>query len=77
MWAVAGIIAVTIAIFMFEVPSLRRKQLRKELWVFSILLLFGSGLSVALSLHMKIPNPLDLLIVVYKPLSDALFGLLK
>ncbi len=77
MWVVAGILAVTIAIIIIEVPSLRRRQLRKELWVFSIMLLFGVGLSIAKSLQVKIPNPVDWIIVVYKPLSDALLGLLK
>ncbi|TFE26627.1 hypothetical protein [Cohnella luojiensis] len=77
MWAIAGIIAVIIAIIMFEAPSLRRKQLRKELWVFSILLLIGFGLGVAISLHMKLPPALDWIIVIYKPLTDALIGLLK
>ncbi|MGO4270332.1 hypothetical protein AB4Z22_10860 [Paenibacillus sp. TAF58] len=77
MWSVAGIVAVTIAIIMIEVPSLRRKQLRKEIWIFSILLLFGLGLSIAKSLQVKIPNPVDWITVVYKPLSDALLALLK
>lgn len=77
MWAVAGILAVTIAIIIIEVPSLRRRQLRKELWVFSIMLLFGVGLSIAKSLQVKIPNSVDWITVVYKPLSDALLGLLK
>lgn len=77
MWAITGIVVATLAIFAFEFPYLRKKKLRKELWVFSVLLLCGFGLGVALSLHIRIPSPLDGLIVVYKPLGEVLFGLLK
>ncbi len=77
MWAIAGIITATAAIAIIEIPSLWRKKWKKELWAFSILLLFGAGLSFALSLHANIPNPLDWITFVYKPLIDALSGLLK
>lgn len=77
MLAIAGILAAALGIAMIEVPSLLRKNLRKELWVFSILLLFATGLSIAKRLHVKIPNPLDWIAAVYKPFSDALSGLLQ
>ncbi len=77
MWAITGIIVVTAAIAMFEVPSLWKKKWIKELGVFSILLLFGTGLSIAISLRVNIPNPLEWITFVYKPLSEALFGLLN
>lgn len=77
MWEVSGIVAATLAIIMIEGPSLWRKKSRKELVVFSILLLFGAGLSIALSLQAKIPNPVYWITVVYKPLSDFLLALFK
>lgn len=77
MWAIAVVLIVTALIIIIEVPSLLRKQLRKELWMFSILLLIGTGLSIAQSLQVDIPNPLDLLTIVYKPINDVVKGFLK
>ncbi|MDQ8735187.1 hypothetical protein [Paenibacillus sp. LHD-38] len=77
MLAIAGILTVSIAIAILEVPALRKKKWKKELWVFSVLLLIGAGLSIAQSLHVKIPNPLDWISFIYKPLSDSLTRLLK
>ncbi len=76
MWVIAGILITAVVIALIEVPLLVRKKLRKELWVFSSLLLFGTGLSIAKSLDVQIPNPLDWMTAVYKPLSDLLTGLL-
>lgn len=77
MWKFSGILAVTALIALLEVPQLWKKKLVKELWVFAILLLAGAGLSFALAMHAPIPNPLDLLTWVYKPISDAVMKLLS
>lgn len=70
MWKISGILAVTAVIAMLEVPSLWKQKFVKELWVFSILLLIGAGLSLALSMHVTLPSPLDFLTWIYKPISD-------
>lgn len=70
MLSVAGILVVVAIIIAIDVPPLVRKKLIKELWVFSILLLLGTVLSISQALHFKIPNPLDLMITVYKPVAD-------
>ncbi|MGE7764004.1 hypothetical protein [Peribacillus sp. NPDC096540] len=75
--AVAGILVIVAIIIAIDVPSLLRKKLKKELWIFSILLLFGTALSIAQALNIKIPNPLDLITAIYKPLSDMIEKLLK
>ncbi|MFD1955048.1 hypothetical protein ACFSL6_12930 [Paenibacillus thailandensis] len=77
MLASAAILAATVAIYMLEAPSLRRRKLRKELWVFTLLLLLGCGLGIAKSLQVPIPNPVDWIILVYGPLGDALYEWLK
>jgi hypothetical protein len=77
MWIIIGILLVTILIIVFEVPPLWKKRKKKELIVFSFLLVFGTGLCIAQSLAMKIPNPLDLITFIYKPLSDVMMMLLK
>ncbi len=41
MWRVAAVLAVGIIIFAIEGPALIKKNKRKELWVFSVLLLAG------------------------------------
>ncbi|WP_256358213.1 hypothetical protein [Bacillus sp. sid0103] len=75
--AVAGILVISAVIIVIDVPPLLRKKLVKELWIFSILLLFGTMLSIAQALGISIPNPLDWLTVLYKPFSDMMKNLLK
>ncbi|AZV41435.1 hypothetical protein BAOM_0824 [Peribacillus asahii] len=75
--AVAGILLIVAVIIAIDVPPLLRKKLKKELWIFSILLLFGTALSIAQVLNIKIPNPMDWITAIYKPLSDILEKLLK
>jgi hypothetical protein len=77
MWTIAGILIVSTIIIFIEVPSLLKKKMKKELVFFSILLFFGTGLSMAQSFRMKIPNPLDWISAIYKPMSDALFSFLQ
>jgi hypothetical protein len=77
MMVILGILLVTVMISLIEVPSLLKKGLKKELWVFGILILFGTGLNIAQGLKIDIPNPLDWINVVYKPFSDFVLGLFK
>lgn len=77
MWATLGIVIVAILIFMAEAPSLLKNKAKRELWVFSVLFVIGVGLSITRGLNVSIPNPLDVLIIVYKPLSDLLTSLLN
>ncbi|MGG1618021.1 hypothetical protein ACIFQM_24550 [Paenibacillus sp. NRS-1782] len=76
---VLGILLVAAAISLFEVPYMRKKGLTKELWLFSILLLLGVGLSSAKALSWFVPTPLDWIAAVYRPFSDFLthIGLIK
>jgi len=77
MWKMLGIFAAAALIVAIEVPALIRKGYKKELWVFSILLIIGVGLSVALGLRVKLPNPSDWLTAVYRPVSNAIENLLE
>ncbi|PEZ74705.1 hypothetical protein [Bacillus sp. AFS017274] len=77
MVAVAGILVIVAVIIAIDVPHLLRNKLKKELWIFSILLLFGTALSIAQALNIKVPNPLDGITAIYKPLSDMIETLLK
>mgnify|MGYP001100926555 CR=1 FL=1 len=75
MWASVGIIVIVIIIMMIEVPPLLKKRLKKELWVFGILLLLGAGLNIAEGLHIDIPNPLDAIAIIYRLISYNIFDL--
>ncbi|MGM0880393.1 MAG: hypothetical protein ACQEXQ_05050 [Bacillota bacterium] len=77
MWAITGIIVTASFIVMIEVPPLLRAKLKRELWLFSILLLLGIVLSIAKSLQLAIPNPLDMLWIIFQPFSDWLYSFLK
>lgn len=74
---VAGILFLIALIVLIEIPFLKGHGLNKELWVYIVLLLFGVSLSVAQSLHVNLPNPTEFIIAAFKPLSDALFHVLK
>jgi hypothetical protein len=74
MWIVLGIVVLSIVIAFIEAPSLLKRGLKKELWIFSILLLLGTGFSIAESMQAKIPNPLDALAFIYQPLIRFIFG---
>ncbi|WP_427138814.1 hypothetical protein [Psychrobacillus psychrodurans] len=67
-----GILLVAAAILFLEVPPLLQKNYKKELIVFLILLAIGVGLGIVHSLGKSIPNPIDLLTFIIKPIHDAL-----
>lgn len=77
MLSITGIITIVVIIIIIDVPALWRSKLRKELWVFSIILLLATLLGTAQVLHFKTPNPLDWMIAVYKPLADVVDVWLK
>jgi hypothetical protein len=77
MLEIVGVLAVCLAIIMIEVPPMRKKGQKKELGLFSVLILIGAGLGIGASLHLPIPNPLDGLSYIFKPSSDIIFGMLE
>lgn len=77
MLPILGILTVAIGMVVYEVPSLIERKLKRELWVFSILLTFAVVLSIVESLNLEIPNPADWITVIYKPITDLIFGILK
>ena len=72
-----GILLIAGAIVFIEAPNLKGKDKKREMVVFSILLIFAVGLSVAFSLGKHIPNPMDFISFVFKPVSDAISQWLK
>lgn len=72
MLGVAGVLVAAIIILVKEVPYLKKKGLKREMWAFSFLLLFAVGIGIAISLHLHIPSPRDGLTYIYKPLGEML-----
>ena len=77
MVAVLGIVVVALLVIMIEVPSLLKNGQKKELWIFSFLLVLGLGVSIAHSMHVKLPNPIDWIIQIYRPASEMLKNAFK
>lgn len=65
-----GIIMISIIIIIYEFKSLKKSNSRKEIWSFSILLLFATILGVMKVLDMNIPNPLHLVYMIYSPKNN-------
>lgn len=70
---VVGILLIVAVIAWIDLPRLWRKKQKKDLSVYLILLLIGTGFSIAEGLNWDIPNPMDWLIYVYRPVGEWIF----
>ncbi|MGN7407936.1 hypothetical protein [Sporosarcina sp. SAFN-010] len=77
MWITLGIVVAVAGIFIIEAPALLKKESMKDFRVFSILLFCGTGLSIALSFKVAVPNPIQWIEFVYKPITVWLQTTLK
>ncbi|WNR44145.1 hypothetical protein [Paenibacillus roseipurpureus] len=59
-----------------EIPKLRKKKLNKELWIFVGALAFAALYSMAVSLHLALPNPLDGVSYLFRPMGKMITTLL-
>ncbi|WP_438315590.1 hypothetical protein [Sporosarcina sp. FA9] len=73
MFKVMGVLLLVALIARFEVPPLLLKGNKKVLVVFLLFLSIGAGLGIIQALEKTIPNLLDLLTFILKPLNDTLF----
>ncbi|MDW8802542.1 hypothetical protein P8V03_15450 [Clostridium sp. A1-XYC3] len=71
------ILLLTVVIILIEVPALIKKGLKKELKVFFVLLFISMSLSIAKGLNMNIPNPFDLLTIIYNPIIKIVSNIFK
>ncbi|MCM3748895.1 hypothetical protein M3223_16190 [Paenibacillus pasadenensis] len=74
MWSIWLIVLSAGGIVAVEFPLLKRRKYKREILAFAALLLFGVGLGIAKALELDIPNPIDWISVIYKPLSELLYG---
>ncbi|MBW5446362.1 hypothetical protein GE107_09850 [Cohnella sp. CFH 77786] len=68
-WSIFVIIGAA-AICWIDVPRLRRNKAVKERWAFGVLLTVAAGLGIAQSMRVRLPNPLDWIFSVFRPISD-------
>ncbi|MFJ8064505.1 hypothetical protein ACIQYS_07725 [Psychrobacillus sp. NPDC096426] len=67
-----GILIVAAVIVILEVPQLVKKKLIKEVAIFSVLLAFGVVLSILLAFGVTVPNPVNFLTYMLKPLNNII-----
>ncbi|MBP1963422.1 hypothetical protein [Paenibacillus aceris] len=77
MWVIFSVLIIAALAGLLELPTLLRKQLVAESWVFSSLLFIGTLLCILHFGRVKLPNPLDWITYVYHPVSQFVFGILK
>jgi uncharacterized membrane protein len=63
-----GLLVLFIAIAYFHIPKLAKEKLIREIWIFSILMLVITVISIAQVNGVKIPNPLELITITLDPL---------
>jgi uncharacterized protein with PQ loop repeat len=76
MWSIIIAIASTLLIISLDGKILwkKRKQNKKEFWIFVILLSIGFSLWIIYGLNYQIPTPLDLIKVLLEPLSKKILN---
>ncbi|WP_458413536.1 hypothetical protein ACNQFZ_01155 [Schinkia sp. CFF1] len=67
MWKSLGAILIYMAIAWFHVPQLKKDKLIREIWIFSILMLFVATITVLKLTNVPLPSPLDLITLIFKP----------
>lgn len=77
MWSIAVILVIGAIIMFIEVPSLLKKKQRRDLWVFSILLILGVVLNMLEQLEVTIPNPFEGITAIFHPYKDFISRLFK
>ena len=75
MWVVVTLL-ITALIVLFEAPGLWKNRQWRELGVFSVLMAAGFILAILHSSNVRLPNPLNMIITIYKPLADSISRML-
>ncbi|HHY74325.1 MAG TPA: hypothetical protein GX497_14090 [Bacillus bacterium] len=62
-----GVILVYIIIAYFQIPQLKKEKMIREIWIFSIVMLFVTGVTVLKLNNLPFPSPIDLITVTLQP----------
>jgi len=74
---VLGILFIGTLISLVEVPSLKKKNLKKDIYIFFLFLSIGIILTILVSLGINIPTPLNVITKLYDPISSSLERILS
>jgi hypothetical protein len=74
---IVGILVITLLIAWKEITPLKNQNKKKEIWIFSVLQFIATFLLSLIVLDIKIPSPLEVIRIIYKPISDVFFSLLS
>ncbi|MCT6925036.1 hypothetical protein [Metasolibacillus sp.] len=66
------IIIIVVIIICLHWTTLRNNQEPATTWLFFIILLLGTAIAIALSFHLRIPSPVQLVTFIYQPLSNVI-----
>ena len=66
-----GIFFISVVIIIIEFPKLKKGG-TKLIWTFSILLVMGTSLNIAIGINTLTVSPLDAIIYIFQPISDFL-----
>lgn len=75
MWVIAGVLATAGICAVIEIPSLIGHK--KDLWVFSVILVLATVLCSAAALRLPVPNPLDGIAAIFRPVGTWMQSLFK
>ncbi|HWO97704.1 MAG TPA: hypothetical protein VNM45_15495 [Bacillus sp. (in: firmicutes)] len=64
----------SIIVGFFQIKPLIQKNMKKEVWVYSFLYLLAVFVASLMLIGIPIPNPLDLLEWIYRPLAKPLLS---
>lgn len=74
-WSVI-ILLISLWALKVEIPRIRKKNQHKELWIYLISLSASALFSMAVSLQLHVPNPLDVIAYLFRPMGNIISTLL-
>ncbi|QDQ02888.1 hypothetical protein FOH38_21925 [Lysinibacillus fusiformis] len=77
MFITLAILIIAALIAYFVISPLKKKRETKTIVVFSIFLVVGTALNIALGLDVNVPSPLDLISLIFKPIRELIITLFQ
>lgn len=62
-----GIMVIYVIIAFFQISQLKKEKLKREIWVFTILMIIVSVVTVYKLNNLPLPSPLDLITILLNP----------
>jgi hypothetical protein len=72
-----GLLILFSVVAYFHVPQLIKEKLVRELVIFTVLMIFVTGVAIAQINRIALPNPLELITITMEPLNKMLTSLNK